>query len=104
VLPFAPREREDVVLPLAAGVTELGENFGVAKGEGTPAMVNATAELKPPWLVTVIVSVVFASWANETELGEAARVKVGVAPVTVIVPALYVKDSFVPAAPEQLVV
>jgi hypothetical protein len=86
VLPFACRDSEVVTLPLAAGVTDLEENFGVSKGEGIPAMVNVTGELKPPWLVTVIVSVVLPSWASETELGEAERVKVGVAAVTVNVP------------------
>jgi hypothetical protein len=75
------------MLPLVAGVTELGENFGVSKLEGIPAMVNATGELKPPLLVTVIVSVVLASWASATELGEAERVKVGVDTVTVSAPA-----------------
>ena len=74
------------MLPLAAGVTELGVNFGVAKGVGIPAMVSATEELKPPWLVTVMVSVALASWASDRELGETERVKVGVAAVTVNVP------------------
>jgi len=88
VPPFVCKDRDEVTVPLAAGVTELGVNFGVSKLEGIPVMVNATAELKPPLLVTVIVSVVLASWTSDTELGEAERVKVDeVAAVTVMVPA-----------------
>ena len=50
------RVRVEVTVPLAGGVTELGLKDAVTP-VGKPEAVNATAELKPLVLVTVMVLV-----------------------------------------------
>ena len=59
----------EVTLPLAEGVTELGENDAVTP-EGNPDTLRATAEVKPPLLATVTVLAPDALCAIDRLLGE----------------------------------
>lgn len=70
--------RVDVALLFAAGVTGFVENDAVTP-EGRPAALSVVAELKPFWLVMVMVLVPFAPWLTVTELGDAPMVKFGAA-------------------------
>ena len=67
---LAVNVRAEVALPLAGGVTGLGENDAVTP-EGSPETLNVTAELKLPLLVTVIVLLPDPPWAMDRLLGEA---------------------------------
>ena len=59
----------EVALPLAEGVTELGENDAVTP-EGRPETLSDTAESKPSLLATVIVLLADPPCAMERLLGE----------------------------------
>jgi len=59
----------EVVLPLAEGVTELGESDAITP-EGRPETLSDTAESKPSLLATVIVLLADPPCAMERLLGE----------------------------------
>jgi hypothetical protein len=66
----------DVIVPLAAGVTETGERAQVTvEFTGAIAQVNPTAELNPPKDATVIVDVVLLPAAVVADTGEALKLK-----------------------------
>jgi hypothetical protein len=79
---LAAVERVSVEVPLlfAGGVTEAGEKEAEAP-EGRPEALRETAELKPFTLETVTVEVPLEPWTTETEVGDAATEKSGVAVV-----------------------
>jgi hypothetical protein len=68
----------EVALPFAGGVTGFVENVAVTP-EGRPLALSVVAELKPFWLVMVIVLVPLAPCAMLTDVGDAAMVKFAVA-------------------------
>ncbi len=70
------RVKADVPEPGAA--MEVGLKVAVTPA-GWPLAVKATAELKPPETVVVIVEAPLLPCATETEVGEAASVNAGVA-------------------------
>src|SRR6266404_2416131 len=72
----AVKVKAEVALPLAGGVTGLVENAPVTP-VGSPEAERVVAELKPPWLETVIVLDPLAPWFTVSELGEAATLKPG---------------------------
>jgi hypothetical protein len=73
--------KTDVIVPLAAGVTDAGARPQVTVAfTGTIAQVNPTAELKLLSDVTVIVDVVEFPAAVVAEAGEALRLKSSAAP------------------------
>ena len=75
-VPDAVNVRVEVAVPLAGGVTGLGENAAVTP-LGSPVAVRVVAELKLFRLVTVMVLVAFVPCAMLTELGEAETVNPG---------------------------
>ena len=77
-VPEAVSVRVDVTLPLAGGVTGLGENAAVTP-LGRPDALNVVAELKLLRLVMVIVLAPLLPCAMDSEEGDAPMVKSGVA-------------------------
>jgi hypothetical protein len=69
-----------VEVPEPGAAIEVGLKLTVAP-LGVPEAERATALLKPPLTVVVIVAVPEAPWATESEVGDAASVNVGVEPV-----------------------
>ena len=69
--------RIEVAEPLAGGVTGLVENDAVTP-LGNPVAVSVVAELKPSWLVIVMVLVPWLPWLTVRVDGEALMVKFGV--------------------------
>jgi hypothetical protein len=67
----------EFTLPLAGGVTGFAENDAVTP-LGRPLALNVVAELKPFWLVMVMVLVPLLPWATVREDGEAPMVKFAV--------------------------
>ena len=68
--------RTEVIVPLAAGVTEAGEREPVIVALlGETAKVSATARLNPFRVVTVIVEVPLFPIVAVVEVGEALRLK-----------------------------
>lgn len=68
----------NVAVEVPAPVIEVGLKPTVTP-VGWPLAVNATAESKPPVTELVMVDVPELPWTTETEVGEAERVKLGVA-------------------------
>lgn len=68
----------EVALPFAGGVTGLVE-YAAVTPLGKPVVVSVVAELKPAWLVTVMVLFPVAPCTTVNEDGAAAIVKFGVA-------------------------
>jgi hypothetical protein len=66
----------EVALPFAGGVTGLVEKAAVTP-LGSPEALSVVAELKPFWLVTVIVLVAVDPRVTLTALGEAETLKPG---------------------------
>jgi hypothetical protein len=66
----------EVALPLAGGVTGLVEKAAVTPA-GSPEVLRVVAELKPFWLVTVMVLVAVEPRVTLTALGDAETVKPG---------------------------
>lgn len=66
----------DVTDPLAGGITGLGLNV-VVTPLGRPAVLRATASLKPPVEVTVTVTVPLVPWTMVMEVGLLERLKFG---------------------------
>jgi hypothetical protein len=84
----------EVAVPLAGGVTEVGERPQVTVAfTGAIAQVNPTAELKPYWDAAEMVEEVLFPTTVIAEAGEAEMVK----PLTVSVSvAVWVKEPEVP--------
>jgi hypothetical protein len=78
-----PAVKDKVELPLPGAAIELGLKLAVTP-EGRPEADNEIAELNPPLTVVDIVLLPDEPWATERLVGEALRVKLGVA-VAVIV-------------------
>ena len=74
----APTLSVMVEVPEPGALIEAGLNAAVVPG-GSPDALKATAELKPPETVVVIVLVPLAPWTMETEVGEADIAKAGAA-------------------------
>jgi len=92
----------EVTLPLAEGVTELGENDAVTP-EGNPDTLRATAEVKPPLLATVTVLAPDALCAIDRLLGESDSEKDAV-PLLVTVSAIVVLAVRLPLVPVMVTV
>lgn len=75
--------RVELVLPLAGGVTGLGEKAAVTP-EGRPVALSVVAELKPFKLVMVVVLVPVPPWLTVTEVGESAMEKSGAAAAVIV--------------------
>ena len=67
-----------VELPLPGAAIEVGLKLAVTP-EGRPEADNAIAELKPPLTVVEIVLLPELPWATDKLVGEALKVKLGVA-------------------------
>ena len=72
-VPDAVKVRVEVTLPLAGGVTGLGENAAVTP-LGRPEALSVVAALKPFRLLMVMVLVPFPPWVMVSEEGEAPMV------------------------------
>jgi len=94
--------RVEVALPLAGGVTGLVENAAVTP-EGRPDALSVVAELKPFWLVMVIVLVPLLPCVMVTDVGDAPMVKLGDA-AAVTVSEMVVLAFRLPEVPEIVTV
>jgi len=70
----AVKVKVEVAVPLAGGVTGLGEKAAVTP-LGSPEALSVVAELNPFWLVTVMVLVAVEPCCTLTVLGDAGTVK-----------------------------
>src|SRR5579863_6591550 len=97
-LEAAVKVNVEFTAPLAGGVTGLGENCAVTP-VGRPVAVSDVAELKPFWLVMVIVLGALPPCCTVTEEGDALIVKFAVPPEALTVSEILVVACRLPDVP-----